>query len=131
MDFKREMEHAAVYGYCAMHLYLDKNGKILENVIVNEEYHRMQNQMKNPDDLTPEEIEAAAKTFEQRGLKGQQLLHDNIKADASVLFARITRIEGSTQECMRLCSIAKTHLELAVMAAVKAISRGDEIMPAA
>lgn len=78
--------------------------------------------------LDQAEVDRAANTFESRGLQGQDELVEEIKQDASVLLARFDRIPvppgENAREAGRLLSLAKTHLENAVMWAVKAISRG-------
>lgn len=47
----------------------------------------------------------------------------SIHADFNALHARISGTPGANAEAARLFAVARTHLELACMAATKAISR--------
>lgn len=80
--------------------------------------------------------------FESRGLQGREALVEDIKTKAGELhdlIAQIDRDEATTSsnghvdvqtsrprpgECKRLAALARTNLEVAVMCAVKAVSRG-------
>lgn len=73
------------------------------------------------------EIERAKKTFETRGFGGNETLVEGIKSDAAILLARFNRIPTPGAEAGRLAALAKTHLEEAVMWAVKAITRAEPI----
>jgi hypothetical protein len=73
----------------------------------------------------------AEKVFESRGLQGRDLLVDEIKQKAAVLYDRLEEIPipPGNGEAGRLVSLAKTELESAVMWAVKAISRSGDPEP--
>lgn len=75
--------------------------------------------------LKEAEVQVAARTFESRGLNGQEELVAELKDDASSFLARINQIEVApdNREAARLVALAKTTLEESVMWAVKAISR--------
>lgn len=78
--------------------------------------------------------------FESRGLGGREKLVDKIKELAGLLDDALSEISAPcdgpvadgvqivgiprSRECLRLTAMAKTELELSVMLAVKAVSRG-------
>lgn len=69
--------------------------------------------------------EKAYKTFESRGLHGQESKIERIKEKAALLFDAFDDVSvppGNT-EAGRLIATAKTQLESAVMFGVKAVSR--------
>lgn len=72
-------------------------------------------------------LERAEKVFESRGIEGIQAVKiDRIKKAAAELYSIIDSMSvppGNT-EAGRLLSLAKTDIELSVMWAVKAVSRG-------
>lgn len=77
-------------------------------------------------ELFESEKARAARVFEQRGIHSDHLeLLEHLKDDAATLHARMDRIAipPGNQEAGRLVAMAKSQLEIAVMCAVKAISR--------
>ena len=76
---------------------------------------------------TSDALEKASKIFESRGIEGYEGAINDIKDDATQLYATLDDIKcrpGS--EAGRLIALAKTHLETSVMFAVKACSRMKE-----
>lgn len=55
--------------------------------------------------------------------EAQSAAAEKMRLECNLLITRMHGSPGSTPEALRLYAIARTHLELACMAAVKAISR--------
>lgn len=74
---------------------------------------------------SPSMSERAFKTFESRGLNGQESKIESIKEKAALLWDAFDAIEipPGNQEAWRLVALAKTELESSVMWGVKAVSR--------